>query len=118
CYCGASVAEAKFLNCIYDELSAGWLPPHCRDDALTAEFVSLGDDPSGGWLYWADKNRTQSLTLEQVGRYADIQPENFHMSYEWHRQHCFFLWRKEHRMKARGRVFDPRSDSEHHVKHC
>ncbi|KAH7087064.1 hypothetical protein FB567DRAFT_549476 [Paraphoma chrysanthemicola] len=118
CYCGDSVAEARSLSCIYDELSAGWLPPHCRDDELTAEFSSLGDNPLGGWLYWADTNHTIPLTLDEVGEYADRQPENFHMSYEWHRQHCFFLWRKEHRMKARGGVFDPRSDSEHHVLHC
>jgi hypothetical protein len=118
CYCGESVSEAIDLGCTYDELSAGWLPSHCRDAELTAEFAALGDNPDGGWKYWADSNHTQPLTLEQVSYYADIQPENFHMSYEWHVQHCFFLWRKEHRMKATGRVYDPRSDTEHHILHC
>jgi hypothetical protein len=118
CYCGSTVAEARATGCIYDELSTSWLPSHCRDDELTAEFTSLGDSPAGGWMYWADKNHTQPLTLDQVSQYADIQPTNFHMSYEWHRQHCFFLWRKEHRMKAKRMVYDPRSDSEHHILHC
>ncbi|KAJ4294057.1 hypothetical protein N0V90_007746 [Kalmusia sp. IMI 367209] len=118
CNCGTSVTEARNLGCIYDELSAGWFPPHCLDTQLSAEFASLGDNPAGGWLYWVDKNHTQSLTLEEASLYADKQPENFHMSHEWHVQHCLFLWLKEHRMKARGMVYDPRSDSEHHIRHC
>ncbi|KAJ5709548.1 hypothetical protein N7493_009839 [Penicillium malachiteum] len=118
CDCGDSVAEALSNSCIYDELSAAWLPDRCRDDAITAEFAALGDGPDGHWMYWAHKNRTGDLTLEEVSRYSDIQPEQYHMSHEWHIWHCLYLWKKEHRFKINGKYFDPRTDSEAHIHHC
>ncbi|KAJ5993019.1 hypothetical protein N7451_008743 [Penicillium sp. IBT 35674x] len=118
CDCGDSVAEALSNDCIYDELSAAWLPERCRDDALTAEFATIGDGPDGRWMYWAHKNRTVNLTLEEVSRYSDIQPEQYHMSHAWHIWHCLYMWRKEHRFKSNGKYFDPRADSEEHIHHC
>lgn len=47
CYCGTSSAEAKSMGCKYDSLAAAWLPEHCRDDELTAEFDHSGDGPNG-----------------------------------------------------------------------
>ncbi|KAJ5921585.1 hypothetical protein N7454_009059 [Penicillium verhagenii] len=118
CDCGDSVAEALSNDCIYDELSAAWLPERCRDDALTAEFATKGDGPDGRWLYWAHRNRTVNLTLEEVSRYSDIQPEQYHMNHAWHIWHCLYMWRKEHRFKSNGKYFDPRADSEDHIHHC
>lgn len=63
CYCGKSIAEAKTMGCKYDALSSAWLPPHCRDDDLTAEFLAHEDGP---WEYWADQAHTKLLTLEEV----------------------------------------------------
>ena len=42
CDCGESVEEAKSLGCKFDALSMAWLPEHCRDDELTAEFDTTG----------------------------------------------------------------------------
>jgi hypothetical protein len=42
CDCGESVAEAISLGCKFDALSMAWLPEHCRDDELTAEFDMTG----------------------------------------------------------------------------
>lgn len=47
CYCGTSSTEAKSMGCKYDSLAAAWLPEHCRDDELTAEFDRSGDGPNG-----------------------------------------------------------------------
>ncbi|KAJ5947841.1 hypothetical protein N7466_000856 [Penicillium verhagenii] len=118
CDCGSSVAEALSNGCVYDELSAAWLPERCRDDALTAQFATIGDGSDGHWMYWAHKNRTGNLTVHEVSLYSDIQPTQYHMSYEWHVWHCLYLWLKEHRFKINGKYFDPRADSEHHIMHC
>lgn len=40
------------------------------------------------------------------------------MDYSWHEVHCLFYWRKEHRFRFNGKILDPRSDSEEHIKHC
>lgn len=42
CDCGNSVAEAISRRCKFDALSMAWLPEHCRDDELTAEFDTTG----------------------------------------------------------------------------
>lgn len=42
CDCGGSVVEAVSLGCKFDALSMAWLPEHCRDDELTAEFDTTG----------------------------------------------------------------------------
>lgn len=118
CYCGNSTAEARQRGCKYYSLSAAWLPDHCRDDELTAEFERLGDGPDGNWLYWADKNHTQPLTIEQVAELGDDPSATFHMSGKWHVTHCFFLWRLEHRSRFNGKFVEGRFDSEKHILHC
>ncbi|KAJ5805387.1 uncharacterized protein N7503_002989 [Penicillium pulvis] len=118
CDCGNSVAEALSNGCIYDELSAAWLPERCRDDELTAEFARLGDGPDGRWMYWADKSRTVNLTVHEASLYSDLQPKPYYMSREWHVKHCLYLWLKEHRFKINGKYFDPRADSDEHIFHC
>lgn len=106
------------LGCKYDSLAAAWLPAHCRDDEVTEDFEKAGPGPNGSWTYWADKEHTQELTLYEVSLYADRQPELFHTSLEWHRKHCIWSWLKEHRSKFNGIIYDPRSDTEAHIRHC
>jgi len=120
CDCGANTREALSLGCKYDSLAAAWLPPHCRDDELTAEFERSGDGPNGTWTYWADTAHTQPLTLDEVALLADTPERRFHMSNHWHVVHCIFYWRKEHRFRFTNgqKIVEPRSDSEHHIKHC
>lgn len=118
CYCGDTISEAKALGCQYDPLSVSWLPPHCRDDELTAEFNQ--DGPGGAWPYWADREMTQPLTIEQVGELAakPFQEAEFWTTFGWHISHCSFYWRKEWRMRARGLQVENRYDRESHIKHC
>lgn len=118
CDCGGNTKEAKALGCKYDSLAAAWLPEHCRDDELTAEFERSGDGPNGTWLYWADTKHTQVLTLDEVAVMADQPGMKFHMSNHWHVVHCIFYWRKEHRFRFNGKIVEPRSDNEAHIKHC
>ncbi|KAK1710292.1 uncharacterized protein BDZ83DRAFT_540702, partial [Colletotrichum acutatum] len=119
CDCGNSTTEAVTLGCKYDSLAAAWLPEHCRDDELTAEFERSGPGPDGQWTYWADTAHTQEISVEEIAKMADNQEElRFHMSGHWHVLHCIFYWRKEYRARFNGKMVEPRSDNEKHIKHC
>jgi len=120
CDCGSSIAEARDLGCSYDNLAVSWLPQHCRDDALTAEFEAAGPGPGGGWSYWADANGTQPLTVDEISLLADKPRDKavFFASTGWHVAHCAFYWRKEFRMRAKGFMMESRYDRESHIEHC
>lgn len=118
CDCGSSVAEAIARDCKFDGLAMAWLPPHCRDDELAAEFNTVGDGPNGTWLYYADRERTLPMDASDVAALADQPTALVHMSVQWHTLHCIFYWRKQFRARFNGKIVEPRSDTEHHIKHC
>ncbi|KYK54911.1 hypothetical protein DCS_06872 [Drechmeria coniospora] len=120
CDCGASLDEATAMGCKYDALSVSWLPPQCRDDELAAEFNRAGPGPNGEWSYWADRNQTRPLTVDEVAALAakPVEDAQFWTTFGWHVSHCSFYWRKEHRMREKGFQVEHRYDKESHVKHC
>ncbi|RYP46159.1 hypothetical protein DL768_007589 [Monosporascus sp. mg162] len=137
CNCGETVEEARSRGCVYDSLAAAWLPPHCRSAAITAEFEAAGpnepDRWGNTWGYWADKNKTQPLTLEEVSMLPESArrggPAHFFTTHEWHVMHCVYYWRKmwESGRRARGfagsdgkgeLVIEKRYDTLMHIEHC
>ena len=117
CECGQTAEEALTLNCIYDSLSTAWLPPHCRDDELTAEFDRSGPGVDGKWTYFADENGTVPLSKVDL---AALGPAGgaFWTSRDWHVAHCLFYWLKYKRMSQTGAVMEARFDTVKHIKHC
>ncbi|KAI0441303.1 hypothetical protein F4803DRAFT_576682 [Xylaria telfairii] len=120
CYCGSSIKEALGLDCKYDSLSTSWLPPHCRDDELTALFEHAGPGPDGEWPYHAARNNQSKLyTINEVSYFAerpDLERVVF-STIDWHDKHCFYLLVK----KLRGRVkmeYTGFPDSIAHAEHC
>ncbi|KAI0876498.1 hypothetical protein GGS24DRAFT_451071 [Hypoxylon argillaceum] len=118
CYCGDSIAEARTLGCEYDTLASAWLPQHCIDKELTAEFDHSGDGPNGTWQYWADYSHERELTLDQLAGLADVPGAIYYMSSQWHVVHCIFYWRKQMRLSHTGVTLEPRYNHEVHAKHC
>lgn len=118
CDCGASIQEAIVRGCKFDSLAMAWLPEHCRDDELTAEFNKMGNGPNGTWVYYADTLHTVEIDPEVVAAMGDIPSARAHMNENWHTIHCIFYWRKQYRTKFNGKIVEPRSDSESHIKHC
>ncbi|KJZ70273.1 hypothetical protein HIM_10354 [Hirsutella minnesotensis 3608] len=118
CDCGNSTAEAISLGCKYDSLAAAWLPEHCRDDELTVEFERSGPGENGTWIYWADTAHSIEIGVEEIAKMADSPDLRFHMSSHWHVIHCIFYWRKQYRARFNGKIVEPRSDTEEHIKHC
>lgn len=118
CDCGDSTAEAISLGCKFDSLSMAWLPEHCRDDELTAEFNTKGDGPNGNWVYYADKLHTEQVDVAAVAAMGNDPSARVHMNKDWHMVHCVYYWRKQFRTRANGKIVEPRSDTEDHIKHC
>lgn len=117
CDCGSTVDEALSRDCVYDALSAAWLPPYCRDDELTAEFERAGPGADGAWTYYLDENATIPLTKAEIGALGETGG-SFWASSEWHLAHCVFNWQKLVRMRDTGAVMETRYDSLMHAKHC
>ncbi|KAL1983821.1 hypothetical protein VTN96DRAFT_9907 [Rasamsonia emersonii] len=118
CDCGDSVAEAISRGCKFDSLAMAWLPEHCRDDELTAEFNTAGNGPNGSWVYYADSLRTIEVDSNTVAAMGDDPDARVHMNEQWHKIHCIFYWRKQFRTRFNGKIVEPRSDTENHIKHC
>ena len=61
---------------------------------------------------------TNEISVEEIAKMADNPELRFFMTGHWHVIHCIFYWRKEHRARFNGKMVEPRSDSEKHIKHC
>jgi hypothetical protein len=109
--------DREARNCVYDALAAAWLPPHCRDAELTAEFSRSGPGPNGTWTYFADATGTKKISVEGI---AALEPSSasFWVHREWHLAHCVFYWQKYMRMRVTGATMEARFDNVPHVKHC
>ena len=118
CACGNSTAEAISLGCVYDSMSPAWMQPYCHDAELTNEFERLGDGPNGSWIYYADRNHTQELTMNEVMYMGDDPDARFHVTWKWHFVHCWMYWVKQFRSHTTGIVVEARYDSEAHIRHC
>ena len=120
CSCGATINEARAVSCSFDVLSLSWLPPSCRDAALTQEFAKLGPGVNGEWNYWADSNGTLSMTLDEVAALAGHEDGFVYTSLRFHVLHCSFYWRKQWRVanSVVALAMEARYARESHVEHC
>jgi len=98
--CGNDANTARSLGCNFDPLTFAWLPPQCYNYNLTAEFLQLQD-----WQWWRqreDGSRRQ-LSLINVMQGSD---ETLYVTWDYHRQHCAYLWLKMHQAIMEGAPID------------
>ena len=117
CNCGDTITEALSNNCRYDSFAAAWLPPACRNDELIEKFERAGPNSDGSWVYYADKNKTQPLSLDQVSRLPETGG-HFFTTHHWHLVHCAYYWKKMFLAASTGTVIEKRYDSLAHLEHC
>lgn len=98
--CGSTANAARSAGCLFDPLTFAWLPPACYDFPLTSSFLALQE-----WEYYRllpDGSQRQ-LSLINLMQSSD---EVVYVSWEFHRQHCAFLWLKMHRAMLERRPID------------
>jgi hypothetical protein len=117
CNCGHTIQEAKNHGCIFDPISAAWLPTFCRDDELIAEFSSIGDGPDDKWLYFENRNVSHALDVTEVAALSD-HGGFFTATLQWHIAHCSYMWLKLQRASRTGIKVEARFNTEGHVRHC
>lgn len=117
CNCGDTVTEALANNCRYDSFAAAWLPPACRNDDLIDQFERAGPNPDGSWNYYADKNKTQLLSVNQVSRLPETG-SHFFTTHQWHLVHCAYYLKKMFLSTRMHTVIEKRYDSLAHLEHC
>lgn len=123
CSCGSSLTEALALSCRYDTIAAAWLPPHCRDDELTAQFDTAGPLEGGAWNYYADEMGLRTISTEEIALLPDNDSADyFFTTHRWHVVHCSYYWRKLHRMAhgvpGAAKKLEARFDNDGHIGHC
>lgn len=118
CDCGESISEAISKGCKFDHLAGAWLPAHCRDDELSAEFNKAGPGPDGQWQYWLDKNGSLPVHPDEIGLVATTESDVVWTTTDWHVAHCAYYWRKQFRSKKNGVVLEEKYDNEDHIRHC
>ncbi|KAH7386596.1 hypothetical protein BKA64DRAFT_711808 [Cadophora sp. MPI-SDFR-AT-0126] len=107
--CGFSISEAKALGCKYDILVGKWLPDICIDQIAIDQYQA-----DGSWFGYADWNRTEILTIEQMA-----EKDVYYTSARDHIVHCSMLWVKQYEAFFDGRgVFDSIIASREHTHHC
>ncbi|KAE8386112.1 hypothetical protein BDV23DRAFT_187585 [Aspergillus alliaceus] len=117
CNCGETVSEAIANGCRYDSFAAAWLPPACRNDELIDHFEHAGPNPDGSWLYYADKNKTQVLSLEEVSMLPETGG-HFFTTHQWHLVHCAYYWKKMFLAIEKGTIIEHRYNNLAHLEHC
>jgi hypothetical protein len=98
--CGTNANEARDRGCNFDPLTFAWLPQACYDYNLTAEYLQLQD-----WQWWREQpdGSRRQLSLINIMQGSD---ETLYVTWEYHRQHCVYLWLKMHRAALAGNPID------------
>ncbi|OKL57303.1 hypothetical protein UA08_07390 [Talaromyces atroroseus] len=107
--CGRSTEEAKALGCVYDILSNHWVPAPCMDQGAVDVYKE-----DGTWFGYADENRTQLLTIEDMS-----MAPFYYTNMRDHVLHCASLWKKQFReFFGQRKALDSMIVDEHHTIHC
>ncbi|KAI0129732.1 hypothetical protein BJ170DRAFT_617380 [Xylariales sp. AK1849] len=91
-------------------MSSSWLPDACYDEELMHEFEALQ-----AWHWYRDPSGTQPVPTKEVLR-GDM--DRLFVSFEYHRAHCVFMWKKLHRALAAGQLVDSYIGNYDHTSHC
>jgi hypothetical protein len=107
--CGGSPEEARRRGCHFDPVSFSWELEDCHDGELIKEFLRLDD-----WKWFTEYKGTTYETLE-VARLGEA---NFWVSWDFHFQHCIYMWKKMHRAIIRQKSIDGHLGQYNHTLHC
>lgn len=108
--CGNSPADAIERGCRFDVMSFSWLPLPCFDSSLSAEFLALRD-----WHWYLDSTDEQEVLVNEVELGTHDQ---LFVTWEYHLNHCTYMWKKLHRAILREGPIDSYIGNYSHTLHC
>ncbi|KAK0622492.1 hypothetical protein B0T14DRAFT_513942 [Immersiella caudata] len=108
--CGNTTTAARALGCHFDPMSFSWLPPQCYDANLTAQFLSIH-----AWQWFSTPERKEEVSNDAVLR---GDHEYLYVSWEYHKLHCTYMWRKMHRAMLGVMDLDGYVGNYRHTEHC
>ncbi|XP_014550005.1 hypothetical protein COCVIDRAFT_32161 [Bipolaris victoriae FI3] len=111
-HCGNSTAEAKSLGCVYDILSGDWMPEQCFDKETMNEY-----EEAGPWLWWADREGTQTLSREETSERTSPGPPYYGTPLD-HAAHCLYTFKRMIKLRDQWGRLPPSSSTEWHTNHC
>ncbi|KAJ0109996.1 hypothetical protein J7T55_014798 [Diaporthe amygdali] len=109
-HCGSSASDARRLGCRFDIMSFSWLPPNCFDEELSHDFDTIQP-----WQWFADAAGTQEIPKSEV---LMGEAKSLFVSFQYHRTHCVFMWRKLHRALGAKGMVDSYIGGYNHTVHC
>lgn len=68
-------------------------------------------------MYYADKNKTRTLSLEEVSMLPKTG-SHFFTTHQWHLVHCAYYWKKMFLAAEMGTVIEARYNNLAHINHC
>lgn len=111
--CGSSRDEALRLGCHFDVMSFSWLPPQCYDRDLVEEFLARKS-----WVYYLQPNSTHIEDHVDFEEVVAGSHQKLFVSWEFHKAHCAYMWRKMHRALLSKTPIDDYINSYVHTRHC
>ncbi|TQS32735.1 hypothetical protein Golomagni_06943 [Golovinomyces magnicellulatus] len=109
-FCGDTPESAIRNGCKFDIMSFAWSRPECFDAELMEEFLSRYN-----WTWWRDPAGQHAVSFRDVS--AGQNPELF-VSWEYHKAHCTFMWKKMHKAILHQKPLDSYIGNLHHTLHC
>ncbi len=118
-YCRTTHVSALEAKCLFDPISFSWTPQPCYDASLIDSFLALDD-----WTWYLDANGTNPVVFDVV---ITGSHEYLYVSWDYHRWHCTYMWRKMHRailsQNGSGRggeklLLDTYINDPEHTEHC
>ena len=109
--CGNSPTQALARGCRFDMITHSWLPPACQYDEDVEDEATFYEMHEWKWSHenGTDVSGAQARRGELLYVFG---------SFEWHRVHCTFTWKRLHRALLYGRNIDSYVASLHHTEHC
>ena len=106
--CGNNPRTARERGCSFDLITFAWQLPKCYDSSLVEEFAAR--EP---WKFYTDEHGNDTVSLEEARK----GETHLWLTWRYHKAHCAFVWRQQHRAYETGWI-DQHARTYRHTMHC
>jgi hypothetical protein len=106
--CGTDPITARQRGCSFDLITFAWQLPKCYDRYLVEEFAAR--EP---WKFYTSEHGNETVSLEEARK----GEAHLWLTWRYHKTHCAFVWRQQHRAYETGWI-DEHARTYRHTIHC